>query len=598
MSAPTPHARGRWRLGALLRVSLSAVAVAGAAAALSSCAGCGSSRDGFDLPDASGAVKPDAGGALTEGGAKTACELAAARRSPLGCDYSVFAFPEATFFKLCTALIVSNPGTQPARLSIRYDGKALAIGPSARRITGTGRDPGWVPLDDDLLAPGGSAVINIVDGVRSWTGSGPCAFPALKDELAFVIDGTGSAFQLHADQPILATFRSGYGVAGGYGQGTASATLRAVPSWSAQYLDVGVYMPGRTTAQVWKEVPTGTFVVPDGAFAAFVAAEPTSVTVVTDAGSETYRLKTGEIYRLFRDDLHIGSIITADHPFGLFAGVPLAFIPYNVPWGNQILTQVAPTDSWASEYAAVGHPPRRTDRDDPSLFRIVAAKNGTAFVYDPSPPSGAPASLDAGGLAVFGSSTPFVVRSQDAEHPFYVSVSMTGSGPLCDIQRFNDQPWDGGSPGDIKTTNCPGGPSLIGIPRPLEYAQSFAFSTDYQFADTSLVLVRKKVGDRFADVRLDCAGTLSGWMPVGNGGVYETATIPLSRGNFAPQVYPGGSCQLGAHTMASDAPFTAFVWGGTHKGVDGTDPDTYAEPGMVSYGYALYGIEGPARPTR
>ena len=163
----------------------------------------------------------------------------------------------------------------------------------------------------------------------------------------------------------------------------------------------------------------------EGAFAALIAAEPTSVTVATDAGTETYRLKAGELYRVGRDDLHIGSAITADHPIGVFVGAPLAFIPYNVAFANQILTQIPPTGAWATEYAVTGHPQRRPGKkDDPSLFRIVAAKAGTTFEYDPSPPLGAPASLDAGGLAVFGSSTPFVVRSQDAEHPFYVSVSM------------------------------------------------------------------------------------------------------------------------------------------------------------------------------
>ena len=60
----------------LRRAALSAVAAVGGAAALSSWAGCGSSRDGFDLLDAGGAVEREAG-ALAEGGGKTACELAA-----------------------------------------------------------------------------------------------------------------------------------------------------------------------------------------------------------------------------------------------------------------------------------------------------------------------------------------------------------------------------------------------------------------------------------------------------------------------------------------------------------------------------------------
>ena len=180
---------------------MSAVAVVGGAAALSSWAGCGSSRAGFDLSDAGGGVERE-GSALTEGGAKTACELAVARRSPLGCDYAVFAFAKESF-KICTSLLVSNPGTEPARLSIRYDGKPLAIGSSSRLITGVGHDPGWAPLQDELLPPGASAVINIVDGVLNWTGSGPCTVPALiKEESAFVYEGVGKAFSKRSAFPV------------------------------------------------------------------------------------------------------------------------------------------------------------------------------------------------------------------------------------------------------------------------------------------------------------------------------------------------------------------------------------------------------------
>jgi len=117
----------------------------------------------------------------------------------------------------------------------------------------------------------------------------------------------------------------------------------------------------------------------------------------------------------------------------------------------------------------------------------------------------------------------------------------------------------------------------------------------HSFADVHLALVRKKNDDRFADVTLDCAGTISGWKPIGNGGAYETVTIALSQGNFAPQVYPGGTCELGAHTMSSSAPFTGYVWAWTHAGVDGLDPDD--DGSHRSYGFALYGTE-PDRVTR
>jgi hypothetical protein len=60
----------------------------------------------------------------------------------------------------------------------------------------------------------------------------------------------------------------------------------------------------------------------------------------------------------------------------------------------------------------------------------------------------------------------------------------------------------------------------------------------------------------FADVQLDCAGTLSGWQPIGTGGKYEIANIDLIRA-FKPQ----GTCTNGPHTAKSTAPFGLMVWG-------------------------------------
>ena len=61
-------------------------------------------------------------------------------------------------------------------------------------------------------------------------------------------------------------------------------------------------------------------------------------------------------------------------------------------------------------------------------YRIVAGVDGTQLTYEPAPPVGAPATLAAGQVATFWTKTPFIVKSQDPEHPVYVAAYMTGGG--------------------------------------------------------------------------------------------------------------------------------------------------------------------------
>src|SRR5262249_40310234 len=88
---------------------------------------------------------------------------------------------------------------------------------------------------------------------------------------------------------------------------------------------------------------------------------------------------------------------------------------------------------------------------------------------------------------------------------------------------------------------------------------------------TNLVVVRSKVNGKFADVNLDCAGTLTGWQSVGD---CEWTRTDLVTGNFAPV----GSCSTGRHEMSSANPFGLTLWGwGT--------PLTMTFTQNVSYGY-------------
>src|SRR5262249_26118712 len=139
----------------------------------------------------------------------------------------------------------------------------------------------------------------------------------------------------------------------------------------------------------------------------------------------------------------------------------------------------------------------------------------------------------------------FTVKSQDAEHPFYMAGYMT-SGQL----------YDGVGDADF-----------VNVVTPSQYLPRYTFFTDPTYPETNLVVIRMRdaASGQMPDVTLDCAGTLAGWQPVGAAGTYEFVRVDLSTGNFASV----NGCQNGVHRMegsfaapAGKAPaFGVTIWG-------------------------------------
>jgi hypothetical protein len=148
--------------------------------------------------------------------------------------------------------------------------------------------------------------------------------------------------------------------------------------------------------------------------------------------------------------------------------------------------------------------------------------------------------LASGQLAQFPSSGGFSVKSQDAQHPFYMSAHMTG----CATTNPSE-------------TDCRGDPEFVNVIATQQYLSSYVFFTDPTYSETDLVLVRKKGTAGFGDVTLDCAGVVGGWMPIGMAGEYEYTRVDLVTGNFQPQ----GMCDNGRHEIHSTGPFELIVWG-------------------------------------
>jgi hypothetical protein len=202
-------------------------------------------------------------------------------------------------------------------------------------------------------------------------------------------------------------------------------------------------------------------------------------------------------------------------------------------------------------------------------WRFIGAVNGTALTYDPAPPKGAPLSINLGQVIDFHATGQFVVRSQDANHPFYMSAHMTGAAQFDPNEQM---PPTGSADGR-------GDAEFVNVVPPAEYLDKYVFFTDPTYSETNLVIVRIKGPEGFADVNLDCLGVVDGWQPLGAAGKYQYTRVDLVRHNFEPQ----GKCNNGRHEMMSKQPFGVTVWGWGSAETGNIGAGFYTQ--YVSYAY-------------
>jgi hypothetical protein len=163
--------------------------------------------------------------------------------------------------------------------------------------------------------------------------------------------------------------------------------------------------------------------------------------------------------------------------------------------------------------------------------------DGTTLTYLPTKPAGAPTSINSGQVVKFTTGTPFVVTSQDAQHPFYMSGHMTGQ-----------------TTGGIDMST--GDPEFVNVIPPAQWLPRYILMTDPTYAFTELVLVRgPDANNNLQDVNLDCLGTVSGWTTI-SGTPYQWARVDLVDNGANVK-----NCSSGYHEIHSNAPFGVTVWG-------------------------------------
>ncbi len=518
----------------------------------------GCSADLRALVDATGKVvttcPPDQG--CAKGACVPACDAAAQSRGNVGCDFRV-ATPLAyhTTLPPCFAVVLANTWPRPAKITVERGGTTYDVTKFARIPENGKPESAWktvpatgIPVDEVaiLFLSADPASVFPENGVPMKCPV-DTAIPA-----STMLDGSGKglAFHVASDTPISAYDILPYG--GARSHFPSAELLFPTTAWGDNYVVIATpkgthSAPGPLWGQVLAtEDDTSLSVLPSvdlPASAAFSAAPKGS--------TATFTLKAGEYVQWQlapgSEDLS-GTIVLADKPVAVMAGNRFfRHQPTPAPGGESTHQQILPVRALASEYVAAPYDTRRADLSpEPIHYRLVGAVDGTTLTFDP-PVAGAPTTLERASVVDFVATGPFRVRAQDAAHPFAAAQIMdTANVP------------GGSRPGATAPGYAPmlGDEELVIMLPPAQFLSKYVFFTDPAYATTSLALTRVKGPSGFADVTVDCLGTVSGWKPVGSSGQYEVATVDLVRAGVGV-----GTCTNGRHVAESAGAFGVVVWG-------------------------------------
>ncbi|HEU4613248.1 MAG TPA: IgGFc-binding protein, partial [Kofleriaceae bacterium] len=464
-------------------------------------AACGPSmRNGNGGDDNGGSNGGDAGGGSNGNGGQctglacsTSCQAAIDNHSSVGCEYYAVDMDGASGppYDACYAVFVANTSMSPVHMNVDWGGQMVDLSKYAKLPQGTGQSITYGAYDPNAgLAPGAVAILFLDYGT-----------------------GLGTAFHITTDTPVVAYQELPYG--GGAAAATGASLLIPSSAWQNNYIAVSA----------WDSPATGIPINVGGPSHDIVAMSDNTVVTIrphsaiaaganVPAGAAnqpwTITLDRGQYVQLTQSDPLSGSPISSTQPVGVFGGHQIMDIDRCCgDHGEQMLT---PVSALGYEYVAAPHGTRKPG-PDPRVFHIYGAVDGTQLTYEPA--GLGPASIGEGGMVEIRSSTPFVVRSQDMDHPFALFTYMTGAG----TDDTTDMSYDANFPGDF------GDPDFVRIVPPPQYLGHYVFFTDPTYPFTTLTVTRQKVNGAFADVTLDCLGTIpaADWQNVGTSGTYQIA---------------------------------------------------------------------------
>ncbi|MBM4359860.1 MAG: IgGFc-binding protein [Deltaproteobacteria bacterium] len=485
-------------------------------------------------------------------GGSTECEGAGDKTSS-GCEYySVVPDMISGANGGCFAAFVVNPQMKEVSVEVEYAGLKFDASKFGYVPKGSGASMKYQPLVGGKIPPGEVAILFLNRFGFSPPGLNTDCPPGIVPAVT-TIDaakhgtGIGRAFYIKTSNPVVAYDIYPYG--GGQSAMTSATLLLPTTSWGDNYVaispsgngvGVGVFGSMPVLGIVASQDGTTVDIVPK------VDIQPGADGVMgTPKGKlATYSLNKGQVLQLTQAEALDGSAIQSNVPIGVWSGMT-AFALQEC-CNDSAHQQLPPVRALGSEYVGVRYRNRYPGIEETPPWRIVGAIDGTTLTWEPSTPPGAPTQLAAGQVAQFNASGPFVVKSQDDKHPFYMAAYMTGGGVYDPSNKDPNAKQDGR--GDAEFVNV--------VP-PGEFLDRYVFFTDPTYPETNLIVVRKKGPNGFDDVTLDCRGKLDGWKPIGSSATYEYTYVDLVRFNFQPQQ----GCDNGRREMTSASPFGLTVWG-------------------------------------
>jgi IgGFc binding protein len=509
------------------------------------------SSDLHSVLDCSGNViqecPPDQG--CGETGCVPACEAAKHNKSTIGCDYYSVApdiLDDGT--GACFAAFIANTWGSPIGIAIERAGQAFDVAEAARIPSGSGQSLTYAPLPGGKLPAGEVAILFLARFGRKLTSCPAGITPAYTTADASLHGtGIGDAFHIVTSAPVVAYDIYPYG--GGQSAVTSATLLIPTTAWDTNYIAVDAFRKSQLVGPAQPSIDI--VAMEDETTVTLNPAVPIvggpGVPAAPAGAPQTYLLKKGQVLQFTQDQELIGSPIQSDKPIGVWGGASCLSIDVADAACDSAHQQIPPVKALGHEYVAVRYRNRFDEQEESPPWRLVGAADGTTLTWDPAPPAGAPTALSLGEVAEFWAPGPFVVKSQDLDHPFYMSAHMTGAGPISPFADYR------------------GDPEFVNVIPPAQYLSAYTFFTDPTYPETNLVVIRKRTESGFHDVSLDCAGTLGGWQAIG-GGDYEFARFDLVRGNFEKQ----GDCDNGRHEMKSEAPFGLAIWGWGSAATGGT----------------------------
>jgi len=491
-----------------------------------------------------------------------ACDAAEKSRGSIGCEFWAAVPPFNDNANPhgggpCYAVFVANTWGRSAKITVERSGTSFDATQFGRIPKGVGPSTTYDPLPVDGLPPGEVAVLFLSQ--RPEAAFACPVPPALLDDAEIHGSGVGQAFRVRVDTPVTVYDIVPYGGAKSYLP--SASLLFPATAWGTNYAAVAPHPDG--SGALWVSIVgavdgTHVSVLPS----VTLPGGPDLADAVGGQPSE-YALDAGQVLQWIGTD-PAGTIFESDQPIGLFTGNTLLRVATATsPEGggkDSAHQQLTPVKALGSEYVGGGIATRLASLEPESVpYRLLGVVDGTELSWEPSVPAGAPQKLDAGTVAQFDTTTRFVVRSQDDEHPFAITQYMPGGNLV------------GSRPG----CTAGSGPCALGdeewvtLVPPAQFLRRYVFMADPSYGTTNLIVTRIRGQDGFADVDLDCLGAVTGWEAVGSSSMYESATLELVFAGL-----PQGQCTSSRLEATSSGRFGIVVWG----------TDYYA-----SYGYPAGG---------